>query len=339
MNSILIQSYSLENRISELAAQLEATVSEDCEEYSVAFENQHGNGFLKGINYDHGIATFTCDLYLEEELEIVYRLGRRHPILFMFCAVGQLEAQTYPDGISQTISNHEGLIFAPRGDNQYSITIPAHKQCNFIIVDIIRYLFLRKIECDIDTIPAELKSMFEDTTGEKAFVFYDTISTLGLQSLHKVLYSDQTGLERKLMVESNSLMLVTNLMERFRKSHGDGGSVQFRKSDIKKINSAKDYIIDHFEEEVTIKALSKHTGLNPNKLQKGFRLLFDKSVRQFLITLRMQMALRMLDQGELSVSEIAHAVGYTNKGHFSQLFKKEFGLLPSAYQQRSPHIQ
>ena len=338
MNSIQIQSYSLEDRIRELATQLDAEVEEDCEEYSIVFNNNHGNGHFKGINYDHGIATFTCDLLVKEELKITYRLGRRHPILFMFCSVGELHAHTTPDDISQSMSNHDGVIFAPRGDNYYSITVPAEKQCKFIIVDIIRYLFLRKIICDLDTIPDDLKSMFQDTTGEKAFVFKDTISNIGLQSLHKVLGSDQTGLERKLMVESHSLMLVTSLMERFRKRSSGEKGVQFRKADLQNINVAKDYIIDHFQKEVTIKYLSKLTGLNPNKLQKGFRLLFGKSVRQFLITLRMQVALRMLDEGELSVSEVAHSVGYTNKGHFSQLFKKEFGLLPSVYQHRAPLV-
>jgi len=76
--------------------------------------------------------------------------------------------------------------------------------------------------------------------------------------------------------------------------------------------------------------------MNTNKLQKGFNMLFGKSIRQFTISFKMHSALSMLDSGDYTISQVAYHIGYTNKGHFSQLFKKEFGLLPSEYISRIP---
>ena len=46
----------------------------------------------------------------------------------------------------------------------------------------------------------------------------------------------------------------------------------------------------------------------------------------------MKQACRMLTEHELSISEIAYALGFTNPKYFTKCFKEEFGMTPTEYQ-------
>ncbi|MGO4184478.1 helix-turn-helix transcriptional regulator [Paenibacillus sp. TAF43_2] len=51
----------------------------------------------------------------------------------------------------------------------------------------------------------------------------------------------------------------------------------------------------------------------------------------YVINYRMERASDLLKAGNYSIHDIAVSVGYTNSLYFSRLFKKKFGLSPSAY--------
>jgi AraC family transcriptional activator of pyochelin receptor len=75
--------------------------------------------------------------------------------------------------------------------------------------------------------------------------------------------------------------------------------------------------------------LSRETGLNPTKLTAAFRAQFGMSVFAYLQEQRLQRAHVLISSGEMSVAEAAFRIGYT-PAHFSGLFRKRFGRLPSS---------
>jgi len=338
--TIDITDYRYESRIEKMSKIFDAPVVNDCEEYSIAFDNQNGKGVIRGINFDHGVSVMLIDLNVNYPLKLQYRLGRRHPIQFLYCQQGSVKLEDDSREEPEVIANNEAMLHAPKGSDNYTINIAAKENIKFICVDVVRYLFLRKIECDIETIPRLLEDMFKDTVGEKSFYFKTSSSPLTTNALTKIFQSQQKGLERKLLIESKSLKLITTLVQHFRAEHEQFRSnYKFTQADIKLLNKAKNIIIDHIPNTPTVHAIAQKIGMNTNKLQQGFKMLYGKSIRQFTISYKMHLALRYLDEGELSISEVAFRIGYTNKGHFSQLFKKEFGLLPSEYSLRIPKDQ
>lgn len=332
MQSITITDYNYEARIMHLAKMFKSEVENDCGEYSFKFDNQYGQGIIRGINFDHGVSVISYDIDLKQPIKIKYCLGRRHPVQFHYTNKGEVHLETTNTDIKHSVNTNEAMIYAPKGNTNYEMVIQPGNRIQIIQVEVVRFLFLRKVECDLGTIPTALKEMFHDTIGTQSFYFETASEPVIVNTIADLFKSDQSGLERKLLIEAKSLKLITTLIKRFR-VESDLGSTSYRFSgdDIKLINKAKNFIIDNIHLTPTVKELSHLIGMNTNKLQKGFNLLFSKSIRQFTITLKMHIALSLLDEGNLSISEIAYKIGYTNKGHFSQLFKKEFGLLPSEY--------
>ena len=56
------------------------------------------------------------------------------------------------------------------------------------------------------------------------------------------------------------------------------------------------------------------------------------SPKEYLRVRRMKKAAELLQEGQLSVSEIAYTVGMSDPFYFSKCFKQQFGMAPSAYQ-------
>ncbi|WP_149683167.1 helix-turn-helix transcriptional regulator, partial [Sphingomonas carotinifaciens] len=64
-------------------------------------------------------------------------------------------------------------------------------------------------------------------------------------------------------------------------------------------------------------------------LSRGFRLMFGKSVAQYLAHTRLDAARRLLVTSDLVISSVGHACGYSNNAAFTRAFGRRFGVPPS----------
>ena len=90
------------------------------------------------------------------------------------------------------------------------------------------------------------------------------------------------------------------------------------------------YIQLKYSENVKIETIALSLGLNRSYLTRLFKEATGYSLQEYLLTYRMKMAIKMLSENVLSVSEIAEAVGYGDTFTFSKAFKRHFGQAPSA---------
>jgi signal transduction histidine kinase/ligand-binding sensor domain-containing protein/DNA-binding response OmpR family regulator len=86
---------------------------------------------------------------------------------------------------------------------------------------------------------------------------------------------------------------------------------------------------DHMEEpDFSIEQFARHIGMSRIHLNRKIQALTNLSTRDFIRTLRLQRAARLLEQASGTVSEIAYKVGFNNLSYFSRTFRKHFGKLP-----------
>ena len=94
--------------------------------------------------------------------------------------------------------------------------------------------------------------------------------------------------------------------------------------------SLRDYLNESFDQDHSLRSLSKQFGLNEFKLKKGFKDLFGFTVFGYIQLLKMRHAKTLIEDNGLNISQVANRVGYKNPNHFSVAFKKQFGLNPSS---------
>ena len=78
-------------------------------------------------------------------------------------------------------------------------------------------------------------------------------------------------------------------------------------------------------------ALAKKIGLSTSKFTKGFSAMFGQSVHAYIIDQRLEKAAGLLLQSELTVGQVAAAVGYAKPSNFAAAFKKKYGVIPKSY--------
>ncbi len=99
-------------------------------------------------------------------------------------------------------------------------------------------------------------------------------------------------------------------------------------ADRDKIIKAREILLQHIGEPITIKALSRKVAINECYLKKGFKEIFGTTIFDFYQGQRMEHAKYLLYDKGLSVTEVSLLLGYSSISHFSTAFKKHTGLKP-----------
>lgn len=84
-----------------------------------------------------------------------------------------------------------------------------------------------------------------------------------------------------------------------------------------------------------VEELADSIGLSRVQLHRRVKEMTGISVGEFIRNLRMQQAARLLEQGDVSVSQVTYAVGMVNPNNFTAAFKKYFGVTPSEYMDKN----
>lgn len=94
-------------------------------------------------------------------------------------------------------------------------------------------------------------------------------------------------------------------------------------------------VIDHLDQfyykDLDIDSLTRISGLSPYHFIRTFKSHTGKTPIDYLTDKRVREATKRLVTTNLTIEEIAIAVGYQNGNYFTKVFKKQMRLTPSAY--------
>lgn len=101
------------------------------------------------------------------------------------------------------------------------------------------------------------------------------------------------------------------------------------------IQRIQEYIHRHLAEDVSLQTLAASVDMHPVYLSKIYKLATGEGLKDYLYRVRMERAIQLLTNKDLKVYEIAEQIGYLNTAYFIKVFKKEYGLTPQEYRDRS----
>jgi two-component system, response regulator YesN len=97
------------------------------------------------------------------------------------------------------------------------------------------------------------------------------------------------------------------------------------------MDGIKEYIEINFKEDLPLDKLAKIIGMNKFDFSKIFKGRFGKSYLSYLNDVRIEKAAELLENDELSITDVVFFVGYKSVEHFDRLFKKQYGMSPRDY--------
>ena len=97
------------------------------------------------------------------------------------------------------------------------------------------------------------------------------------------------------------------------------------------IDYARKYFNEHYNEDISIEEYAQSRGMSVSWFLRNFKQMTMKSPMQYILAIRINNAVSLLETTDYNVTEISTIVGYENPLYFSRIFKKQKGVSPSEY--------
>lgn len=150
-----------------------------------------------------------------------------------------------------------------------------------------------------------------------------------ISSMLKQLFSiDYEALGNSILVESKVLEFIYLFFEFLKKEDASPHYIDLSDHQLACLKVAKELVDENISAAISLKELSRRTGINECDLKSGFRKIFGLPVHQYIIKARLEKAHDLILQTDLPIQNICDQVGYTNRGHFAQLYLKLYGVTP-----------
>lgn len=116
----------------------------------------------------------------------------------------------------------------------------------------------------------------------------------------------------------------------------DPGNLALTSLDEKILKKAVDYMTENMDNpKINVNIISAYVGLSRVHFYRKIKALTNLSPVEFIRSLRLKRAASLLEQKKVSVKEIQYMVGFEDRDYFRKCFKKQFGVTPSEYQNKS----
>jgi AraC-like DNA-binding protein len=108
-----------------------------------------------------------------------------------------------------------------------------------------------------------------------------------------------------------------------------------RLRDLAWLRRVRDRIDREYAQPLDVEALARGAHMSAGHLSREFRLAYGEPPYGYLMTRRIERAMALLRRGDLSVTEVCFAVGYSSLGTFSSRFTELVGMPPSTYRRQA----
>lgn len=99
-------------------------------------------------------------------------------------------------------------------------------------------------------------------------------------------------------------------------------------STVKNLDYCKRYIEENYMQDVQVSDLAQMTCYSTDRFRHLFEEKFDVYPQRYLISVRLDHAMRLLAATDLKCTEIAMRCGFSDSGQLTKMIKKKYGAAP-----------
>ncbi len=276
-----------------------------------------------------GLRINCLDYAFRENVELTYQ-NDETVLNFGFILSGTFHNHPiFPDIGEQkfvVIDGSSGIAYFPPMEG--TLIIPGKTSICIVHIHLSPSFFYDLVRNEMECIPHELRALLQGTD-TKPYYFFSGMSLKIRSALDRLYKGPSTGVPARLFYHAIALELIAEQISR-------AGVCPANKDldcwdNKNQVIRAHDLLIHDLSSPPSMEKLARKTGLNRNKIQKGFNQLYGVPVYKYFQQCRMKEANRLFHETDMNVSQIAAELGYTNASHFSSAYKKHFGVLPGKH--------
>ena len=315
---INVKTLPVEEIIQDISENLNAPIQKEGGESMIELPKDVGEGFIRGISFDSGMGfiTYNCKFY--EDVEIHFALNTVHPLKFIFCSAGTTGHSFQDSEKVNEIKAYQNIIVSSSGYNGHVLYFKANEATHVSSLEIVRSVFAHRRNYDFKDLDPTLKVLFQDAVAEKQFFYQGNYSIKAADIMNDITTKEFSGFLRSIFLEAKTFqMLVIQISQYQDDESGDKLPQILRQSDIEKVDYVVKRIQGDLGSNLTVESLAKEAGTNVNKLQEGFKYVYDLTVNKYMQHKKLEAAEEMLLTSDKNSSERVTAIGVNNRSYFS----------------------
>lgn len=335
MQEVIITSIKDERILSKLNSCLKGDLTEEWGEHTLRFDNEIGKGVIRNIGFDWGVSLLDCDVTFYKDVKLVFKTSGVSPIEFVFISKGSFKYSEDSTEDYLDLEQFQNIILSPKRNAKKTFLFPKGKDLKVNFIRILRKEYFKKKNNNITYLNDLLLSVFKDTDGNDSYMHSGSFNLKIADEVKALQTVNDDGILRTLSLEGRIyLILSLQLMEHHNFETKEALPESISKEDIKKIHKLSEYILENISNPLSIDILTIESGLSPKKLQLGFKVLYSKTVNEYIRQLKLEISRDYLKNTDLSVSEIVYSIGIKSRSYFSKIFTESYGILPTEYRKQ-----
>lgn len=281
---------------------------------------------------DSGIGIMLLDTH-SANLTKTETIIEEAPIEFSLYLSGNIEGILYYDSQIEHIPIHPGLFqitYLP--NTRCQVNVPGNQRIRSINFYASRSCLNQLLNENLDSLPTTLVKIIEGTY-HRPYNFVGEMVPKMRIALDQFLNCPFGGAIREVFLKSKVQELISlQLFEACEKKKRTRKHVKLNRLEISRIHDAQQILVRDLSRPLSIQNLAEKSGLSDYKLKAGFHQIYGKTIFEYFRLNRITQSKNLLENTSMSVTEIAHHLGYHDAAHFIKEFSKKFNTTPGLYQ-------
>jgi len=318
------------------------TIEERWGQYTLNVSNDKAKGSIRFITFDWGVSFLELEITFFDEVTIEMDTSDYNPISFYYCLEGYCGHKFgyQPEDEIKIMEQFQSVILTNRDGGITDRYFPKDVKISQTVIQVRRKHFLRRRLNQGEELNKQLYQVFLDTDHEKVFAYYGSYNLKIAEVVQEIQKIKAKGMLHVMMVEGYVYQILSmHMMQHNKEVMNKRPQTSLLKRELKTIRSYAKKIEKNIAKDFYLEDISAETGLTQAKLQEGFKLLYNKTVTEYIRHARLELARDHIATTEMNISEVVYSIGFTSRSYFSKIFKEKYGISPSEFKNSKKSAQ
>ncbi|MGB6151893.1 MAG: AraC family transcriptional regulator [Pricia sp.] len=233
------------------------------------------------------------------------KLNKEGPVYFSYNVKGHFLHRFSDEDTFSDILQNQHLIVVGSTDAGAEIVYPPDTKLEIAVIAIDMATLGTVDVRNAKRIYSKVKEIFTLDHKDHPFRHLGSIDTDTKKYASLVCRNNDTDLIGELLTEGAVLNMFASQVQAYLRDSIKIGSVPvLRNSELARISSLRDYVMENLDQHLSVSGLSQKLDMSRKKLQVGVRHLYGNSVGQYVTNLRMGQAKQLMNTTSLAVRKL-----------------------------------
>ncbi|QCX01973.1 helix-turn-helix transcriptional regulator [Aggregatimonas sangjinii] len=335
MTEIIVNAESVEGTVKQIQAVIGGLIQERWGEYVLLVDNEKAKGNIRFITFDWGVSLLEYDIVFFDTITLIMDASAYNPIHFSYCLEGECGHRfDYEDESNiKTLEQFQSVIITSKDGGFNYGYFPKNKKLAINVIQITRKQFLKKRLNNVDQLNEKLYEVFLDKDHNNTYAYYGSYNLKMADKIGALRKVKTKGMIRIMQIEGLVYEILSlHILQHDKAVKNKLPVTGLLRSELKTVRDLAKRIVKNPSFEYSLDKLSLQSGLSQAKLQEGFKLLYTRTVTEYIRHIRLEKARDLIKTTDLNISQIVYTIGFSSRSYFSKIFKNKYGISPSEFQ-------